>query len=197
MGSDLFEQLDKELSSMQQEVSEDVNKLTGKRRDVTRNLIENFWQLWIRFKNIDVHYTMEPSPSVFATFEEFPDKWKLKDNFNYALVNSVNLIDRTQSQGRVGDALKAYYYQKDGSTRLRVVFEFCEGEQYYKYSGWKRIFSQQILFDGDVEKMSFEKLWAVVAGVVKVWFESHLRKNRDVIIQYVKENFEKGETFTQ
>ena len=45
--------------------------------------------------------------------------------------------------------------------------------------------------------MSFEKLWAVVAGVVKVWFESHLRKNRDVIIQYVKENFEKGETFTQ
>jgi hypothetical protein len=197
MGSDLFEQLDKELASMQQEVAEDATKLTNKRRDVTKSLIENFWQIWIRFKNIDVHFTMEPSPSVFATFEEFPDKWKLKDNFNYALVNGVNLIDRTQAQGRVGDALKAFYYQKDGSTRLRCVFEYCEGEQYYKYSGWKRIFSQQILFDGDIEKTSFEKLWAALAPVIKVWFESHLRKNRDVMIQHVKENFEKGETFTQ
>lgn len=182
---------------MAEEVSEDVSKLSAKRQRLTRSMIENFWQIWIRFKNIDVHYTMEPSPSVFASFEEFPEKWQLKENFNYALVNSVNLIDRTQAQGRVGDALKAFYYQKEGSTRLRVVFEFCEGEQYYKYSGWKRIFSQQILFDGDIERLNFEKVWNVIAGVVKVWFESHLRKNRDVAISYVKENFEKGETFTQ
>src|SRR6266540_229574 len=122
MGSDLFEQLDKELVSMQQEVAEDATKLNNKRRDATKSLIENFWQIWIRFKNIDVHFTMEPSPSIFASFEEFPDKWKLKENFNWALVNSVNLIDRTQAQGRVGDSLKAFYYQKDGATRLRCVF---------------------------------------------------------------------------
>jgi len=40
-------------------------------------------------------------------------------------------------------------------------------------------------------------MWAVLSNVIKVWFESHLRKNRDLIIKYVKENFEKGETFTQ
>ena len=85
MGSDLFEQLDKELSSMQQEVAEDVSKLTNKRRDMTKGLIENFWQIWIRFKNIDVHYTMEPSPSVFATFDEFPPR-SFPPSFNPANV---------------------------------------------------------------------------------------------------------------
>jgi hypothetical protein len=33
--------------------------------------------------------------------------------------------------------------------------------------------------------------------VVKSWFESHLRHNREVLINALKENFEKGETFTE
>ena len=39
-------------------------------------------------------------------------------------------------------------------------------------------------------------MWEILAGVIKVWFESHLRKNRDLLIKYCKESFEKGETFT-
>jgi hypothetical protein len=33
--------------------------------------------------------------------------------------------------------------------------------------------------------------------VVLSWYESHLRNNRDILINHLKENYEKGETFTE
>jgi hypothetical protein len=45
---------------------------------------------------------MEPSHSAFAQFEDFPEPWKFKPTFNFANVNTVQLIDRTQDQVAVG-----------------------------------------------------------------------------------------------
>ncbi len=78
-----------------------------------------------------------------------------------------------------------------------MVFEYCEGEHYYKYSGWKRIFTQRVLYDTTLNALSFDKLHKVLADVVKIWFESHIRRNRENLIKHVKDNYEKGETFSQ
>jgi hypothetical protein len=32
---------------------------------------------------------------------------------------------------------------------------------------------------------------------VKSWYESHLRRNRDILIKHLKDNYERGETFTE
>jgi len=197
MSGDLFDQLDKELSEMEGEIQEDIVKLNSSRTKVMRTLIEDFWKIWCRFKRINIHFSIEPNQSLWAVFEDFPEQWTFREGFNFSDITQVELIDRTQDQGRVGDSLKAFFYTVDKTLHLRVVFEYCEGEHYYKYSGWKRIFSQQILYDTPLDKVNAEKMWAVLANVIKIWFESHLRKNRDIIIKYVKENFEKGETFTQ
>ena len=109
----------------------------------------------------------------------------------------IQIVDRTQDQGRMGDSLSAHYYTDDSALRLRMVFEYCEGEQYYKYAGWKRIFNQFILFDNSLARLNMDKLHEKLAEVIKAWYESHLRRNRDILIKHLKENFEKGETFSQ
>jgi hypothetical protein len=77
------------------------------------------------------------------------------------------------------------------------VFEYCEGEHYYKYSGWKRIFTQRVLYDSTVNSVSLDKMHKALADIVSVWYESHLRRNRDLLIEHVKDKYDKGETFTQ
>ncbi len=194
---DWFAALDEELSQKEKEIKEDVGVQNSKKAEINRVLIEDFWKIWNKFNSINVHFTMEPSHSAWAQFEEFPDKWSFKPNFNFAAVNSISLIDRTQDQGRMGDSIKVRYYNRGEKPALRMVFEFCEGEHYYKYSGWKRIFGQYILYDEVLDKVSLKKIHEVLADVIKVWYESHLRRNRDLLLNHIKDNYERGESFTQ
>lgn len=194
---DWFKALDDELEKKTQAITKDLVELNTQKRMINRALIEDFWKILNRFGRINVHLTMEPSYSAFAQFEEFPDEWKFKEDFNFAGVNNIQLVDRTQDQGRMGDSLKVYYYTEDSTPRLRMIFEYCEGEQYYKYAGWKRIFGQFIIFDSPLAKLNMDSLHDKLGEVIKAWYESHLRRNRDILIKYLKENFERGESFTQ
>jgi len=107
------------------------------------------------------------------------------------------LTDRTPDQGRIGDALKVQHYDTDGKPRLRITFEYCEGEHYYKYSGWKRIWSIHTLYDAAAERTDAEQVHKVFSDVVKAWYESHLRRNRDLLIRHLKKNYERVETYNQ
>jgi len=194
---DWFEQLDEELEKATQSITKDFIELSNQKAQINRTIIEDFWKILQRFAKINVHFTMEPSYSAWAQFEEFPNEWKFKENFNFAGVNLIELIDRTQDQGRMGDTLSVHYYTKDSAPHLRMTFEYCEGEQYYKYAGWKRIFGQFILFDSPIAKLDMDKFHEKLADLVKAWYESHLRRNREILIKHLKENYERGETFTQ
>jgi hypothetical protein len=177
-------------------IIEDMDKLNSQKTDITKQLIDFFWQIWIRFDRIKVHFTVDPGPQQFAIFTEYPDKWRFKDNFNLAGVDTISITDKTQAGGRIGDKIEARFFTKEKGVHLRIVFEYCDGEHYYKYSGWKRIFAQNIIYEAPIEKVKMNKVWDIISDIVKTWFESHLRRNRDMIIKYVKDNFEKGETFT-
>jgi len=78
-----------------------------------------------------------------------------------------------------------------------MIFEFCEGEHYYKYAGWKRIFSQYVLLDTPVLKFDEKKYHEVLGDVIKTWYESHLRRDREIVLKHIRDKYEKGETFTQ
>jgi len=194
---DWFAELDEELEKKTLDIMKEVTEQTTQRAELNRTLIEDFWKIWVRFNKINVHLTIEPEYSSFAHFEEFPNVWKLKEDFDFASLNHVSLTDRTQDQGRVGDSIKVWYYAVDNKVHVRMVFEFCEGEHYYKYAGWKRIFSQYVLFDSPADAVNMQKLHDVLADIVKTWYESHLRRERDIILKHLKDKYPKGETFTQ
>ncbi len=189
--------MDDELTEKENEIKQDVGVQNDAKGNLNKVLVEDFWKVWNRFNNINVHFTMEPSHSAFAQFQVFPNEWSFKPNFNFAAINSLSLIDRTQDQGRMGDSIKVRFYNKGDEMAFRMVFEFCEGEHYYKYSGWKRIFGQYILYESNLDKVNVKKVHEALADVIKVWYESHLRRNREMIIDHIKNDYERGESFTQ
>ena len=193
-----FESLDKELEEQTKEIIESFGEQNTQKLEVNRSLIEDFWKIWKRFNKINVHFTIEPSYTAFAQFDEFPyGEWKWRTSFNVAGVNRIELVDRTQDQGRIGDALRVSYYVENNKPSIRIDFQYCEGEHYYKYSGWKRIYSQHLLYEEPLEKVQMGDVHGVFRDVVKTWYESHLKRNRSLLLNHLKSKYPSVETFTQ
>src|SRR6266511_3285239 len=198
-GDDWFEALDAELEKRTRELVEQAGEENVEREELNRQVIEDFWKIWKRFNKINVIMALEPAYNNWALFADtFPDgAWSWKPGFRPAAVSTIQLVDRTMDQGRVGDALKLAYVTVDDTPHLRATFEYCEGEHYYKYSGWKRIWSVHTLYDEPIERVSLKELRKLFSDLVKVWYESHLRRNRDLLIKHLKAEFERVETFNQ
>ena len=194
---DWFDNLDKELDKKTAQAQKSSGVETSQKGELNRVLVSDFWKILLRFEKINIHFSIEPSHTQFATFEKYPYEWSLKENFDFGSINQITIVDRTRDLGRVGDTLKLRYYDDGEEHKLRLTFEYCEGEHYYKYAGWKRIFAQFVIYDSPMTKIDVEKFHAKLGEVVKVWYESHLRRNRDIVIKHLKENFERGETFTE
>jgi hypothetical protein len=194
---DWFAQLDEELEKKTSQITDNFVEQTTQKDSINKALLGDFFRIWIRFNKINVHLAMSPDPqaSTFATFAVYPEQWSFRPDYDFAGLDNVSLMDRTQ--GRVGDSIKVWYYNVDSQTHLRAVFEFCEGEHYYKYAGWKRIFSQYVLLDVPIGKFEERKYHDVLADVIKLWYESHLKRDREIILKHIREKYEKGETFTQ
>lgn len=192
-----MKQLDAELEKQTQDIMKDAAELQSQMGALNRTLISDFDKIKERFDKQRVFLTMEPQRSVYAQQDDTQEKWEFKKEFRPEEVRNIQLIDRTQEQGRMGDSLKVWYYNDNGVVRLRMIFEYCEGEHYYKYAGWKRVFGQFVIYDAAMSDVEIDEIHDRMALVVKSWFESHLRHNREVLINALKDNFEKGETFTE
>lgn len=193
--ADWFTVLDEELEKKMLEITDNAVEQNTQRSSINKSMLEDFFRIWTRFNKINVHFSLSPENSSFAQFVVYPEDWSFKPDFDFMGVDNISLTDRTQ--GRVGDSVKVWYYSVETTVHLRMVFEYCEGEHYYKYAGWKRIFSQYVLLDVPVAKFDLKKYHEILADTIRAWYESHLRRDRDIILKHLREKHEKGETFTQ
>ncbi len=193
---DWFGKLQSELEKKREEVIKSISTEMEKKKELNMNLLEDFWKIWLQFNKINVHFKMEPPSSEWARFTVFPDKWSLREDYDFASVEEISLVDLSREQNRTGDTLKIMYYGEGGEERIKMIFQFFEGEEYYKYSGLKRIYSQYILYDETVKKASLDKIREILLKVIPKWYESHLKGDRAIIVDFIKKEFEKGETFT-
>ncbi len=194
---DWFSGLNDELQRRKGEISEDFKDVRDLRAEINRNLISDFWKIWTTFNKSGIHFSMEPNYATFAQFDDFPyGTWRFKSGFALENVDVIQLGDRTHDQGRIGDTLKAFYHTVNNKTNLRIIFEYCEGEHYYKYAGWKRIYTQHLLYDNSIDKIEMNKIHDIFKKLVRVWFESHLRRDREFFLKHLQKNYEKIETFT-
>jgi hypothetical protein len=190
---DWIASLRSELLRAQQQVFSRVGEDLQLRADLNRRLLQDLWEIHNLFEDISVHVTMEPSQTIFATFTDFPHKWAFKETFDFASVKNFELKDR--STGWLGQALKIWYYTTEkGETRLRAIYEWCEGESYHKYSGWMRIMTQAVLFDESAEKVNVGELHRILKDVVMAWYTSHLNHDPTILISHLKEKYPKGAT---
>ena len=197
---DWFDELDAELDEKTEEIIKNLDEKDSKLADLNKEFIKDFWRVWIRFEKVHVHFSMVPDKEDFANFKEFPHEWDFKEKFDFADVRAIKLSDRSQADNRTGDSLVIEYFNTDDEKlKVGMFFEFCEGESYYKYSGWKRIFARYSLveFDFPMSNKDIDKYHDVLKEVVRVWYESHLKDDRSTIIDHVKENYDKVEEYPE
>ncbi len=195
--TDWFADLDAELDKKTERAIDVDGGASSKKEVLNRTLVEDFWKIVLRFEKINIHFSIDPEYSTFAKFEKFPYEWTMKENIAYMDINQIKISDKTQSENRVGDTLRFRYYKLNGKDQLRLSFEFFEGEHYYKYSGWKRMFGEFIAYDTPVKNADLDAIHAILADIVRAWYESHLRRDRDLLLKYMDKNYEKGETYTE
>jgi len=194
---DWFSALSAIIEKEKDEFTKDLSNILSKKGEVARVVLEDFVKVWQKFDDLKIHFTLDPSPQEFARKDELTGSWKINEKYDFTGITAINLKDRSHEEGRIGDAVRAWFYNFNNEVRFRVVFEFCEGENYYKYTGWKRTFGQHILYDAPIDKVRFDLLHEVFMDVFKKWFESHIKKDRNIIIRHIKDTYEKGESFTQ
>ncbi len=195
--ADWFDELDEELEKKTEETFRDLGERDSKLAEINQQFIKDFWRIWIRFEKINVHFSMKPEYSSFAKIKEFPEHWEFKENFDFTGVRTIRLMDKTQDENRAGDTLLIDYYTEEDNFKVGMFFEFCEGETYYKYSGWKRIYARYLLWEAEFSlgDKDLDDFHDTLKEVVKSWYESHLKRNRSIILDHIKDNYDKIEEY--
>src|SRR5439155_1290598 len=122
----------------------------------------------------------------------FPDKYLYTERFHSATVRRDLAMAAKKAKG--DDWFSSLDAELEKKTK-EIIED--EGEHYYKYSGWKRIWTIHTLYEQPLDRANVDDLHRLFADLVRTWYESHLRRNRDVLIKYLKQTFEKIETFNQ
>lgn len=190
-GDDWFEALDEELEKATNKLNDTSSQKTTKKFDINKELMEDLWRIYLRFDKINAHLGLDPEESTFMQVKG--DEWSLREDFDYALLNRMALSDRTE--GRVGDGLQVHHYlMSDGKEGLKITFNFMEGEKYDKYKGWMRLYSHFNLYDVPLSKADMETIHGIFSEVVKKWYESYLKRDREYLLSSLAKSYEKGET---
>jgi hypothetical protein len=193
---DWFSKLDEQLTKKEKEVLKDSSLTTGKKSDFNKKILTDLWQTWVRFNKQNIHFTIDPPPNKWLEFSNYPEKFQLSNDFFFENVSSITFRDTAGEKERLGDSLKIIY-KKEEDEEISVLFEFSEGEKYDRYTGWHRYFTQYILYESPMKNAKIGELEEVLLNVMTKWYESQLRRNRDFIIEEIKGNYKKGETFIE
>lgn len=166
------------------------------RADLNKRLLQDLWEVHNQFEEISVHLTVDPSQTLFATFAEYPTKWTFKENFDFGAVKTIELLDR--ASGWVGFTLRFWYYRTpEGKSRLRGIFEWCDGESYHRYSGWMRMMSQSVLYDAPDNEVDIRELHRILKDVVVQWYAAHLERTPETFVAHLKEKYPKGASYAK
>jgi hypothetical protein len=193
---DWFSKLDEQLTKKEKEVMKESSLTTGKKSEMNKRILTDLWQTWVRFNKQNIHFTIDPPPNKWLEFTSYPEKFQLSNDFFFENASNISFKDTAGEVERVGDALKIIY-KKEENESISVLFEFSEGEKYDRYTGWHRYFTQYILYESPMKAAKVEELEEVLLNVISKWYESQLRRNRDIIIDDIKSNYKKGETFIE
>jgi len=191
---DWFSKLDEQLAKKEKEVLKESSLTTGKKSELNKKILTDLWQTWVRFNMQNIHFTIDPPPNKWLEFTSYPDKFQLSNDFFFENVSHISFRDTAGDKERVGDSLKIIYKNEENET-ISVLFEFSEGEKYDRYTGWHRYFTQYILYESPLKSAKLEEVENVLLDVITKWYESQLRRDRNVIIEDIKKNYKKGETF--
>ena len=193
---DFVSSLKTELAHAQKAMGSKTGEDLTHRAELNKRLLQDLWEVHNQFEEVSVHLTVDPSQTLFATFVEYPTKWTFRDTFDFGGVKTIELADR--SAGWVGFTLRFWYYRTpEGGNHLRGIFEWCEGESYHRYSGWMRMMSQAVLYDGPEDQAKISELHRILKDVVVQWYGAHLERTPEKFVAHLKDKYPKGASYAK
>ncbi|MFW6145102.1 MAG: hypothetical protein ACOC55_05965, partial [Candidatus Natronoplasma sp.] len=166
---------------------------------INKQFIRDFFRIWMRFQKVDAHMSMHPDPSAFAEFIDYPENWKFKDDFDISKLKMIKLANKSQYEigPKTEDSLMLEYHQEDDDLAIELFFEYCEENKYSRALGWGKSVSRYSLFKGKVPLQDEEmgEFHERLKDFVKKWYEAHLTKHRDLVLNYVENKYEKVEGY--
>ncbi|MEM3341084.1 MAG: hypothetical protein QW728_00155 [Thermoplasmata archaeon] len=197
MAKSIFSELETDLKNLQDKTIKENIDMEKKLSEINRNILEGFLTFAQTMdKTLHKSFLITPPPAEFLNYITPDGNYEFRPEYKFERLSQIAIIDRSLDSSRNGDMINAVYVNEDNQRLLRIVFAYCEGEHYYKYSGWKRIFLERKLYEAPVDKIKFENIWEVLKPLFKVWFDSHLKKNRSTLIEYLNNNFERVSSYT-
>ena len=183
---DFVRAFERELSKTQAVAGAKTGEDLSHRAELNRRLLQDLWEVHNQFEEVSVHLTIDPSQTLFATFAEYPTKWTFKENFDFGAVKTIELADRAQGWG--GFMLRFWYYRTpEGTSRLRGIYEWCDGESYHRYSGWMRMMSQAVLYDAGRGRASTCASSTGAQGRGRDWNLAHLERTPEAFVAHLRE----------
>ncbi len=155
--------------------------------------IKDLFRIWIRFQKINAPIGMCPEPLSFAKFTDFPENWELREDFDFSSLKVIKLSEKTSKGVGPGDSLILEYRTKNDDLWIELLFECVEDKKYSRDRGWTKTVSRYSLFQErfPIEEVKMAEFHDTLKEIVKNWYDSNLENNRDVMIDYVKSNYEK------
>ena len=197
--TDWFEGLEKELDEKIRKYSTDITEWTSKKRELNALLLKDFARIQLKFAEINVILSMEPSPEEWSMDWRTTDEsyYTIKPGYDPALISGVVLKDTSPYQKRMGDSIIATYENMDGVDTFVLVFDYLDREEYNKFTGWNKIRVSYTLYEAPVKEVDVDKVHSVLADAIRVWFESHLKKDRTVLTEYVSKKYSVREQYSE
>ncbi len=193
MAEDWADRIGEALEKKLEEVRENLKTLNSKRREINREFLKALWKIHQKFLEVGAHMVMDPPPVEWGIVTPQSDEIKLRDDIDFARFSSIMLIDRTQDLGALGDALVLRHTLEGETPIVEVLFRIYEAEKYYKYEGWKKVYSQFLVKKMPLAEADLGEIQEALTEPIVKWFEAHIRKDRSIFVDYVSSNFQQLE----
>lgn len=180
MAEDWFQKLERELDALSYEI--DGKYIPDEQGPVAKELAEIFFNIWMRF-NIDFGIEMELTPWQweFAVYEG-QKHWRMKSGFDFSRLSELRLTDKKFEHTQ---AMIAYFYTANNQTRLKVVFVVHASDSHGDLP------KEYEIYNANIKRMSMMRLWKTIEPLIKSWYESHIRNDQSVVINFCERKFSK------
>jgi hypothetical protein len=180
MPEEWFQKLERELDALSYSI--EAKYIPDERTPVAKELAEIFFNIWLRF-NIDFGIEMELTPWQweFAVYEG-QKHWRMKSDFDFSKLEEIRLTDKKFEHTQ---AMVAYFYLHQNQVRLKISFVVHANDNHGDAP------KEYEVYNANIKRMSMSRLWKTIEPLIKTWYESHIRNDQRIVINFCERKFSK------
>ncbi|RLF48819.1 MAG: hypothetical protein DRN20_03710 [Thermoplasmata archaeon] len=151
--------------------------------DIIREVADTFFYVWRKF-TAEIGAEMEMIPHQWDIVEYLGNnKWRLRNDFNFSTLDSIGILDKTFPHTQY---LRADIVTKEGKEHIVVTFGMMEEHA---------TFVPYLVYMESIERAKIDDIRNRVKDLIVTWYESIMRRNQEMLWNFVKDKYDKIITY--